>query len=261
LNTCPDGLGSLARDHDRLGAVVDVRERQEVVAPEEQEDAREREPDARRERRAARPVDDAGPEHHEGQPVSLGVLVEEPLLAQLGLRVVVALLGVGLERGRLAHHVPAPQLGDPVHAERRHEHDLRLAPLGDDGLEQVLRGDAGREEDVGGRARERRGQVVDELDALHDLGRLGDGADAADHHLGARLAGRAGVAREHRVEPAAVAAAAHEQAQVAVAVREQALDQRRAEEAVRAGDERLQRVTHFHSWVRRGAARSKSRHR
>ena len=121
----PVGRVALPGEGDRLRAVVHVRERQHVVAPEVEERARQIQPDAHGHARAAAPVDRAWPEHHEREAEPLLVLPEQPLLPELGLRVDVAPLGVALEGRRLVDERAARQLGDAVDAERADEHDLR----------------------------------------------------------------------------------------------------------------------------------------
>jgi hypothetical protein len=164
---------------------------------------------------------------------------------------------VRLERGRLVDDGAARQLGDAVNPERADEHHAGARRARGDRVEEVLRGVDGAVEDLRGGAAHRRGDVEHRPDAVEQGGRAGDRLQGAGDHRGAC----ARVPRQDLVEATSRAPRAERAHHPPHASREQAIDQRGPEEAVRAGDEDLQRVTHFHSWVRRGAARSKSRHR
>jgi hypothetical protein len=183
-------------------------------------------------------IDHARPDERGGDASVAVILPDQLLLAQLGVRVDVAILGMRLDRRVLVDHGPARQTSHAVDRERAAEHVTDRATrglhLGQHGLEQVLGGDHAVLEHVRGRAARGRGQVVDDVHALDRAGAVGGDVERADRQLDA-----AGIRALQPRQARLIAARAHQQADAAVTADEESLDQRRAEEAIGPGDEDL----------------------
>jgi hypothetical protein len=115
---------------------------------------------------AVRPIDNTRTNNHEFETVSLLVFPEQLFLAQFGVRVVIAALGMRFEHGLLVHLCATAEASNSVHTKRAHQDDAhRLAIC--HGIQQIPGSYYGIEKEVRGSSLLSSGEMKNKLHTLY----------------------------------------------------------------------------------------------